>query len=106
MLSARAYSFKQKSRLAISISWVGGYVNVVLFMATGAFISHASGNATQFGHTLGNGDWSAAAFFGFLILSFTLGVAKAMDINNLCTDLEFAIARAMAILDEMGLPRG
>jgi uncharacterized membrane protein YoaK (UPF0700 family) len=34
-----------------------------------------------------------------------LGVAKLMDINNLCTDLEFAIARAMAVLEEMGMSR-
>ena len=38
MLSARAYSFRQKSRLAISLSWVGGYTNIVVFLATGAFI--------------------------------------------------------------------
>jgi anti-anti-sigma regulatory factor len=30
-----------------------------------------------------------------------LGVARMMDINNLCPDLEFAIARAMAVLEEM-----
>jgi len=27
MLSARAYSVRQKSRLAVSLSWVGGYTN-------------------------------------------------------------------------------
>jgi anti-anti-sigma regulatory factor len=30
-----------------------------------------------------------------------LGVARMMDINNLCPDLEFAIARAMAVLEQM-----
>jgi hypothetical protein len=30
-----------------------------------------------------------------------LGVARMMDINNLCPDLEFAIARAMGVLEEM-----
>ena len=33
MLSSTAYSFRQKSRLAISLSWVGGYVNIIGFMA-------------------------------------------------------------------------
>jgi anti-anti-sigma regulatory factor len=32
-----------------------------------------------------------------------LGVARVMDVNNLCPDLEFAIARAMVVLEEMGL---
>jgi len=30
-----------------------------------------------------------------------LGVARMMDVNNLCPDLEFAIARAMAVLQDM-----
>src|SRR5882672_532984 len=75
MLSARAYSFRQKSRLAISLSWVGGYTNIVVFLATGAFIAHASGSATQFGRFLGDGDLQHAAFFGYLILTFTFGAA-------------------------------
>jgi hypothetical protein len=29
MLSARAYSFRQKSKLAVSLSWIAGYANVV-----------------------------------------------------------------------------
>src|SRR2546423_10233118 len=75
MLSARAYSFKQKSRLAISLSWIGGYTNVVVFLATGAFIAHASGSATQFGRFIGEGNFERAGFFGFLIVSFTFGAA-------------------------------
>jgi anti-anti-sigma regulatory factor len=30
-----------------------------------------------------------------------LGVARMMDVNNLCPDLEFAIARAMVVLEDM-----
>lgn len=30
-----------------------------------------------------------------------LGVARMMDVSNICPDLEFAIARAMAVLQEM-----
>ena len=32
MLSSRAYSVRQKSRLAVSLSWIGGYTNVVAFL--------------------------------------------------------------------------
>jgi len=34
-----------------------------------------------------------------------LGVARMMDINNLCPDLEFAIARAMAVLELIDVER-
>ena len=49
MLSASAYSFRQKSRLAISLSWVAGYTNVITFIACAVVISHATGNVTHFG---------------------------------------------------------
>ena len=32
MLSASAYSFRQKSRLAISLSWIAGYTNIIAFI--------------------------------------------------------------------------
>jgi uncharacterized membrane protein YoaK (UPF0700 family)/anti-anti-sigma regulatory factor len=75
MLSARAYSFRQKSRLAISLSWIGGYTNVVMFLAIGTLVSHATGSMTQLGHGLGVGDARASWFFAYLLVTFTLGAA-------------------------------
>ena len=46
MLSATAYSFRMKSRLAISLSWVAGYTNVIALILCGMVISHATGNVT------------------------------------------------------------
>lgn len=46
MLSARAYSFRLKSRLAISLGWIGGYVNVTTLLACGTMTSHVTGNMT------------------------------------------------------------
>jgi hypothetical protein len=34
MLSAHAYSFRQKSRLAISLSWIAGYTNVITLIVS------------------------------------------------------------------------
>src|SRR5829696_5680500 len=70
MLSARAYSFRQKSKLAISLSWIGGYVNVVLLLACGTFASHMTGNATRFGELVVMRDWTLAAQFGLILVSF------------------------------------
>src|SRR4051794_3336923 len=78
MLSARAYSFKQKSKLAVSLSWIGGYANAVLFLVCGGlFISNMSGNSTRFGETLANGAMREAGQFGLLILLFWFGAVAS-----------------------------
>src|SRR5687768_7011215 len=85
MLSASAYSFRMKSRLAISLSWVAGYTNVITFIVCAVVTSHATGNVTHFGKALVDrftGAHSAAdpsavtrevLFFGGLVLAFFLG---------------------------------
>jgi uncharacterized membrane protein YoaK (UPF0700 family) len=75
MLSAGAYSFRQKSRLAISLSWVGGYIDVVALIGIGTVVSHVTGTSTQFGRSIGNRDGHAAFFFAFLLITFTFGAA-------------------------------
>src|SRR3954453_8827352 len=81
MLSARAYSFRMQSRLAISLSWVGGDVNVVGWMTFATGVSHASGNITHFGQgvleAITHRKFSGAIFFGFLLLCFLLGAASS-----------------------------
>ena len=82
MLSASAYSFRQKSRLAISLSWVAGYTNVITFIVCAVVTSHATGNVTHFGKALA--DWldrkggggaavHEATYFGGLVACFFLG---------------------------------
>jgi len=74
MLSARAYSFRQKSRLAISLSWVAGYTNVITFLLCGGVVvSHTTGNVTHFGEAFAHGDLRATSYFGFLFLAFLVG---------------------------------
>jgi uncharacterized membrane protein YoaK (UPF0700 family) len=82
MLSASAYSFRQKSRLAISLSWVAGYTNVITFIVCAVVTSHATGNVTHFGKALvdwldgGRGAAGAAreaVYFGGLVACFFLG---------------------------------
>ena len=75
MLSARAYSFRQKSRLAISLSWIGGYTNVTSLLVMGIFVSHMTGTATQLGRWIGAGDARQAGFFCFILVAFTSGAA-------------------------------
>jgi uncharacterized membrane protein YoaK (UPF0700 family) len=80
MLSAAAYSFRQKSRLAISLSWVAGYTNVILFILCAFVVSHATGNVTHFGQYLAERNFSRAwQTGGWLVLTFFCGaVASAV----------------------------
>jgi uncharacterized membrane protein YoaK (UPF0700 family)/anti-anti-sigma regulatory factor len=81
MFSARAYSFKQKSRLAISLSWVAGYTNVILYSVCGDFVSNVTGNVTALAKSISEGTRgrTGVALFGCLWLSFLFGaVASAI----------------------------
>src|SRR5271165_6705504 len=79
MLSAAAYSFRLKSRLAISLSWVAGYTNVIVLIKCGETVSHMTGNSTRYGQAIGNtllrqpGAAMDIAFFASMIALFLLG---------------------------------
>jgi uncharacterized membrane protein YoaK (UPF0700 family) len=77
MLTARAYSFRQKSKLAISLSWIGGYANVALFLTCASFVSHMTGNSTQFALGITQRNWAHVAQFGLMILCFWLGAVAS-----------------------------
>jgi uncharacterized membrane protein YoaK (UPF0700 family) len=73
VLSARAYSLTMKSRLAISLSWIGGYTNVIALMSLGTVVSHVSGTATNIGLNIGRGNFRQVIFFASILLTFLLG---------------------------------
>ncbi len=77
MLSAHAHSFRMKSRLAISLSWIGGYCNVIAFISCGTYASHVTGTATNLGRDLMLGHWSSALFFGFIWITFFFGAVSS-----------------------------
>src|SRR6267142_6078030 len=82
MLSARAYSFRQKSQLAISLSWIGGYTNIIMFLALGTLVSNVTGTATYFAHSIAVSNFHRAAFFGFLLFTFTAGAALSASMTE------------------------
>jgi uncharacterized membrane protein YoaK (UPF0700 family) len=73
MLSAQAYSFHQKSKLAISLSWVSGFTNVIALMACGSMVSHMTGMTTWFGQAVAAGQLKAGLFLGLTVLAFIIG---------------------------------
>jgi uncharacterized membrane protein YoaK (UPF0700 family)/anti-anti-sigma regulatory factor len=83
MLSASAYSFRMKSRLAISLSWVAGYVNVIVFLVCGVVTSHTTGNVTRFGQFVAKPQLTLAVFYAFIVACFLGGaVASAFMVEG------------------------
>jgi len=83
MLSAEAYSFRLKSRLAISLSWIAGFTNVVTLIACDQVVSHQTGNVTHLGMELGgillrkSGSVDHALFFGWIVTAFLFGAISS-----------------------------
>jgi len=75
MLSAGAYSFRQKSRLAVSLSWIGGYTNVITLLFCGMTSSHVTGNVTHLGQAISERNYQGALYFGWVISCFVVGAA-------------------------------
>lgn len=73
MLANRAHTFILQSRLAISLAWVAGFVNLVALVTCGHVVSHMTGNATTLGSGIAQSDWRAAALVGAMLLAFFVG---------------------------------
>lgn len=87
MLSSRAFSFRQKARLAISLSWIGGFTNVTVFILLNqVFVSHITGTVTNLGHTLATGSWLATAHFAGLLGTYFFGAAFSSFLTEFARD--------------------
>ena len=81
MLHAPADTFRHRALLAVGLSWVAGYVNVVVLLTAGQTVSHMTGNATHLGGYVGRllaGDHRPAAaveaaYFAALVAAFGAG---------------------------------
>lgn len=77
MLTRPAATFGQQARLAASLSWIGGYVNVVVLIHTDMTVSHVTGNATHLGQLVVEARWHGALLVAFLPLMFLVGAMLA-----------------------------
>lgn len=73
MLVAQAHSFRQQTRLAITLAWVSGYTNIVGLITCGTAVSHVSGIAAGFGRDVGERRWSLLALAAWLLFWFLSG---------------------------------
>ncbi len=77
MFSAEALSFRQQSRLAISLSWVGGFTNVFAFLTFKTFASHMTGASTLLGMYTGKGSAPGVILYGVLVFAFVAGAMSS-----------------------------
>ena len=82
MLKGPAQTFRSRGRLAVGLSWVAGYTNVVMLLAAGQTVSHQTGNATHLGEQVGRafadrGAAGDAAYFAALVAAFGVGAFAA-----------------------------
>lgn len=82
MFVSQAHSFKQQARLAITLAWVGGYVNIATVLSCGTVSSHMSGITSEVGREIVNGAWGLAGFALFLLGSFFVGAI----VSGACTE--------------------
>src|SRR3954452_2924599 len=74
MLSATAYTLRQKARLAVSLATVGGFVDAIGFITlAGIFTSNMTGNTAALAARFAESNWSAAFQFLFVIGAFFSG---------------------------------
>lgn len=75
MFASQAHSFRMQARLAISLSWIAGYTNILTLLTCGQVTSHVSGTTSQLGRDVAEGRWAEAAYVGALLGAFLLGAA-------------------------------
>jgi uncharacterized membrane protein YoaK (UPF0700 family) len=73
VLVAQAHSFAQQTRLAITLAWVAGYVNVVGIVVCGTAVSHVSGITSGLGKDVADGDWHLLSIACWLVAWFLCG---------------------------------
>jgi len=73
LLSAQAHSFQQQSRLAISLSWIAGYTNVLTLIVCGQATSHMSGVTSSFGRSIAESRHAEALYLAALLVAFLGG---------------------------------
>lgn len=73
MFLAEAHSFQQQARLAITLAWVAGYVNVVGVVVCGVAVSHVTGTVSALGRDVGDGEWLLLRVAAWVLAWFLVG---------------------------------
>jgi uncharacterized membrane protein YoaK (UPF0700 family) len=100
MLSANAYTLQQKARLAISLAWVGGFVDAVGFYMIAFFTAHMSGNTAALGRGIAERDLHYIEWYLLLVGMFFLGGVLSGFITENAHRRHFHSTFSLALLCE------
>lgn len=73
MFVAKAHSFTQQARLAITLAGIAGYTNILTILTCGTVTSHVSGTTSLMGEYAVQGKWALVGFTAYLIAMFLVG---------------------------------
>ncbi|MBI5362291.1 MAG: DUF1275 family protein [Planctomycetes bacterium] len=95
MFVKHAHSHTQQARLAITLSWIAGYTNILTLITCGQATSHMSGSVSQLGRDVVEWRVGSGAYVAALLTAFLLGAA----LSGLLTELaRFARWRSIYVL--------
>ena len=103
MFVAQAHSFRQQARLAITLSWIAGYTNILTVLTCGQVTSHVSGTASQLGRDVAEGQWKAGAYMATLLAVFLAGAALSGFLTELGRRRRWASIYVLPMAVEAGL---
>jgi uncharacterized membrane protein YoaK (UPF0700 family) len=97
VLSAQAYTFGKKARLAVSLAWVGGFVDAVGFIELHVYTSNMTGNTAMIGQRAADGAWGNVLYVYFLVTMFLLGAMLAGGLIETARRLHFKSVYSAAL---------
>jgi uncharacterized membrane protein YoaK (UPF0700 family) len=101
MLAASAHSFAQQARLAVSLSWIGGYVNALSILACAQVTSHMTGAVSQAGVAVAHGELRTAGYLTAVVTAFAAGAFFAGLLLEWSRRRRLSVVFALPILAEV-----
>ena len=101
MLAASAHSFAQQARLAVSLSWIGGYINALSILACAQVTSHMTGAVSQAGVAVAHGELRTAGYLTAVVTAFAAGAFFAGLLLEWSRRRRLAVVFALPILAEV-----
>ncbi len=83
MFVKQAHSYTQQARLAITLSWIAGYTNILTLVTCGQATSHLSGSVSQLGRNLVERNVDGLVYVFALVAAFLLGAGLSGVLTEL-----------------------
>ena len=103
MFIAQAHSFVQQARLAVTLSWVAGYTNILTVLTCAQVTSHMSGISSELGRAVASGVWAKAGYAGLLLVVFVIGAALSAALIEYSRRKRWASIYVLPMAVEAGL---